>query len=118
MAQKPGQTGNPNGRPKGSPNKTTMELRQFVQNLLQDNQNQIVKDLKKVKPEQRLAIYEKMLQYVVPKQQSIDIKAQIEAEYNELERLLKNAPEEAIAKITEKIEQFRQINKKDENEQD
>jgi len=76
-----GQTGNPNGRPKGSPNKVTAELRKWIYGLLADNREQIVCDLQKVSPEQRLAIY--VVGYAVPKMESEDY-------YAKIERLLAN----------------------------
>lgn len=63
-----GTTNNPNGRPKGTPNKITADLREFVSALLNDNREQIIADLQAVEPNQRLLFFEKLLQYVLPKQ--------------------------------------------------
>lgn len=68
MAQPKGHTGNPNGRPKGTPNRATAEIRAFILDVLSKNRTQIKKDLKAVEPNQRLQFYEKLLQYAVPKQ--------------------------------------------------
>ena len=68
-----GTTNNPNGRPKGTPNKITADLREFITDLLNDNREQILKDLQAVEPHQRLLFYEKLLQYVVPKQANTHI---------------------------------------------
>lgn len=68
-----GTTNNPNGRPKGTPNKITADLREFVTDLLNDNREQIVQDLLAVEPHQRLIFYEKLLQYVLPKQANTHI---------------------------------------------
>lgn len=64
---KKGVTNNPNGRPKGSPNKITAELREFVCDILSENRELIRQDLQVVEPQQRLAFYEKLLQYALPK---------------------------------------------------
>lgn len=74
MAQKKGSTGNPNGRPKGSPNKTTTEARQWLSKLIEKNRKQIEKDLKRLEPKDRLLILEKLMNYTVPKMQSVDAK--------------------------------------------
>lgn len=65
-----GRTNNPNGRPKGVPNKVTSSLRAFIRCVLDDNREQIVSDLQAVAPRDRLLFLEKLLQYVIPKQQA------------------------------------------------
>ncbi len=72
MGLKKGQTNNLKGRPKGKPNKITADLREWINDLLQDNRAQFVRDLKKVEPEKRLLIFEKLLSFAVPKLQSVD----------------------------------------------
>ncbi len=107
MAQKKGQTGNPNGRPKGRPNKVTSELKAWIQQLIDGNRKKFERDLKALEPKDRLLMLEKLMQYVVPKQQSISVEAQIQAEYSELEKLLEIAPDELVDEILKRIEQLR-----------
>ena len=64
-----GKTNNPNGRPKGVPNKVTASLRTFVAEIINKNKRQINKDLKALQPKDRLIILERLMQYVIPKQQ-------------------------------------------------
>ena len=91
------------GRVQGTPNRLTSELKEWITDLINDNKEQFTSDLQEVDPEKRLAILERLFQYVLPKQQSISIEAQLQAEYRELRVLLENAPEDAIDKITERI---------------
>jgi hypothetical protein len=71
MAQPKGKSGNPNGRPKGAPNKATAEMRLFLEKLLKQNRKQIVEDLRALEPKDRLLILEKFMQYAVPKMQTV-----------------------------------------------
>ena len=43
----------------------------WIYNLVNGNRTQIKKDLKSLSPKDRLAILEKLMQYVVPKQQAV-----------------------------------------------
>jgi hypothetical protein len=67
MAQIKGQTGNPNGRPKGSPNKVTADLRQLLTGFVKDNYEQFTKNFDSLTPEQYCTLYLKLLMLLVPK---------------------------------------------------
>ena len=56
------------GRQKGTPNKVSAELKEWVQSVIDSNKKQFETDLQVVEPEKRLAMLEKLLQYVLPKQ--------------------------------------------------
>lgn len=66
MAQKKGQTGNPNGRPKGTPNKVTAEMKEKIQLFVESNFETIQKDFDNVDAKDRLIIFERLLKYVIP----------------------------------------------------
>ena len=68
---KKGHTNNPKGRPKGKPNKITQDMRGWLTAIIAKNRKQMEKDLKKLEPKERLQILEKLMQYVVPKQQAV-----------------------------------------------
>ncbi len=70
---KKGETNNPNGRPAGTPNKVTKELRERIQSFLEDNWQQIEKDFATLDPEKRVMLFEKLLQYTVPRLQATDL---------------------------------------------
>lgn len=62
-----GKTNNPNGRPKGTPNKITTDLREFIGLLLNDNLEQLRADFEKLEGKDRLIVMERLLSYVLPK---------------------------------------------------
>lgn len=70
MPQPKGKTGNPNGRPKGVPNKTTSTVRSWLVQLINDNRELIERDFKKLEPDKRLLMLEKLLPYLMPKVES------------------------------------------------
>jgi hypothetical protein len=62
------------GRAKGTPNKVTSDLRTWINDLLNNNRKQFENDLKRLEPQQRVMIFEKLLSYAVPKMQSVEAK--------------------------------------------
>lgn len=61
-----GTVNNPNGRPKGKPNRTTDELRAMVQNFIDANLQTLQTDFDKLEPKDRLAFIERLLKHVLP----------------------------------------------------
>lgn len=80
------------GRKKGTPNKVTASMREFVADLLDSNRKQFSDDLKAVTPETRLHIMEKLMQYVIPKRQAVraEIDMLSESELTELASIILN----------------------------
>lgn len=62
------------GRAKGTPNKVTTSVKEWLSELVNANREQVEADLKKLKPRERLAVLEKFMQYVVPRQQAVSAK--------------------------------------------
>lgn len=91
------------GRAKGTPNKFTNDIKEWISNIIDNHKEQIEDDLQVIDAKDRLLILEKLLGYIVPKQQSVSIEAQLTAEYKELRLLLNDTPEEYIEQITQKI---------------
>ena len=113
MGLKKGQTNNPKGRMKGKPNRLTSSLRDKIQMIVNNRIDNIDSDLEGLEPKDRIVILERLIQYIIPKQQAITVEAQIQAEYASLEVLLSNAPEEAIEAITERLIKLNQLNKQE-----
>jgi hypothetical protein len=70
MSRKKG-TPKTGGRGKGTPNKVTNDTKMWIVGLLDKNREQFEKDLTMLEPYQRVAIFEKLLAYSVPKMQSV-----------------------------------------------
>ena len=67
-----GKTNNPNGRPKGSKNKVTTEVRDWISKVIDKQRPQLEKDLRLLEPAERWRIIEKLMSYVVPKMQAVE----------------------------------------------
>ena len=71
MAFKKGQSGNPKGRPRGAKNRATNELREWVERFINDNLDTIANDIKELEPNERVKFFLALLNYTLPKQQSV-----------------------------------------------
>lgn len=61
------------GRQKGSPNKTTAEIRQFYQKLLSSNMELLQSDLDSLEPLQRVKILIELSKFVIPVLKATDL---------------------------------------------
>ena len=91
------------GRAKGTPNKATADMKQWVAYILDNGKDKFMQNLEMLEPQEYVRVFSGLLNYVVPKQQAISMEAKLEAEIKQLERLLDDAPDEAIDKIANKI---------------
>lgn len=80
MKGRPKGTEKTGGRKKGTPNKSTSTLRDWVQQLMDGNRQQIEDDLKLLPPKDRVTTLLKLLDYVIPRMQSVSAKV----DFNEL----------------------------------
>ena len=78
MGLKKGQCNNLKGRPKGKANKVTTSTKDWIQNIINSSREQLEADMLKLEPVQRWQIAEKLLSYVVPKQQATTTKVEFE----------------------------------------
>jgi len=76
MGQRKGQTGNPDGRPKGARNKITTEVKQKIDQIINNNIEKFESDLEDLEPKDRLMIMTRLLEYVLPKNRNIEIDLQ------------------------------------------
>lgn len=74
---KPGELANPNGRPKGVPNKITTQMREAMTNIWNNNVDKIQADLDALEPKDRLNFLKEMWPYFVPKLQLVRSEATV-----------------------------------------
>jgi hypothetical protein len=96
MAFEKGQSGNPSGRRPGAPNKVTTKLRETISAFLDDQFDIIKEDFKELKAPDRVRLYIELLQYGVPKLQSV----QLETEFD---RLSDEQLQEIVDELTNRI---------------
>ncbi len=60
------------GRQKGTPNKVTATIRNWIVELINNNRKTIETDFAQLEPKERLAMLEKLLPYIMPKVQTAD----------------------------------------------
>ncbi|MFV0377281.1 MAG: DUF5681 domain-containing protein [Mangrovibacterium sp.] len=76
MSFKKGESGNPNGRPKGAKDKATAGLREKIADILGEHftSERIAADLEAMEPKDRLTFLTKLLEYTVPKLKQTEYK--------------------------------------------
>ena len=94
-----GQSGNPEGRPKGAKNRVGKDLRDRIISFLSNEFENIQKDFEVLESRDRVKLYFYLLQYGLPKLQAVTTETQLEQltddQLNELfERITKTANDE------------------------
>lgn len=76
-----GITNNPNGRPKGKPNRTTTELREMITTLFESKYEDFTNALDELEAKDKVDAYIKIMSFVIPKMGAkIDFSSLSEAE--------------------------------------
>jgi hypothetical protein len=88
-------------KPKGAQHRTSAALRTRINTFLSDNWERIVEDFEQLEPKERLIFYERLMQYGLPKLQSIEYSAMME---RQIENLSDEDLTHLLDAITDKIE--------------
>lgn len=95
------------GRAKGTPNKVSGIVKEWLSDLLTKNRKQIERDIKALSPKDRLLIFEKLMQYVISKQKTelevTEIKPQDEITYDNID--LSCVPQDLLFKVADCIQE-------------
>jgi hypothetical protein len=85
MAFKKGQSGNPDGRPKGSENKVNKDLKEKIKRLFENyTGEQMLEDLLELDAKDRLMIMGKLADFIAPRLKSTEFKGTVNKEIYEL----------------------------------
>ena len=63
---KPGQSGNPNGRPKGTKNKSTETIKRMLTDFISVNLDDLQEQYNQLEAKEKLMFFEKIVRFVVP----------------------------------------------------
>lgn len=86
-----GRIGNPNGRPIGSADKSNKVLRDLIKNFLINNFDRIKSDFEVLSPKDRLKVYCDLLQYGLPKLQTVQMESDFDnLSDNDLDKIIEN----------------------------
>jgi len=98
MGLKKGMTNNPRGKPPGTLNKLSRDMKLTIHEFLTENWDEVVIEFHKLKGKDKLNFYKELMQYDVPKMQAMAVSGELD---------FKTMSEEALDKICERL-----INKK------
>ena len=77
MPFKPGQSGNPNGRPEGAKDKFKQETKRRIDKVLTQLELTLEADIKALPDSQRVRLWTELQEYINPKLQRTEIKGEI-----------------------------------------
>ena len=89
----------------------------YIAAIVENNLPQIQEDLDALEPQDRIRAIVSLMGYVIPKKQAINVQQSLDYEYEKLNELLKNAPDEVVDAIAEKVLALHEMNKNKGHEQ-
>lgn len=98
-----GQSGNPKGRPTGAKGRAKSDLLERITTILENNLETLQEDLESMEPAERVKALTGLINYALPKRQAVNVEQSIDYEYNKLAELIKQAPDEVVDLIAEKV---------------
>jgi predicted ATP-grasp superfamily ATP-dependent carboligase len=78
MGLQKGKTNNPAGRPSGSLNKLSKDLRKNITDFLEENFEVVKLEWQKLEGKDKLQFYKDLIQYAIPKMQTMEFQSEFE----------------------------------------
>lgn len=91
------------GRQAGTPNKVTSSVRDWLQQIIDGNRKKFEADLETLEPVDRVKVISNLLQYIVPKVQSVSPEEALENELQKIRELLFDFPDEVVEKVAQRV---------------
>ncbi|SDX19314.1 hypothetical protein [Aequorivita viscosa] len=92
------------GRTKGTPNKTTQEMRDFMRDFLSRKFEKLDEVFDQLEPKEKINALLKMLPYLVPKQMQMDLTATQKQEQKQDLSKLTDAELHTLIELTDKVQ--------------
>ena len=103
MGLNKGTTNNPNGRPKGKPNKITGDLREMIKNFLYDKYEDFTTSFAAMPADEKVKAYTALLKYSIPTLQStkeeVDFNNFSEAQLDYIIECIKTGKKPTVSEI-------------------
>lgn len=90
------------GRAKGTPNKATADLKTWIGDILEKGRDKFSESMDKLEPREYIKVYVGLLNYVVPKQQSVSVDAEAEIKQHEQDKILSK---EELKELVKRLEE-------------
>ncbi len=98
-----GHTNNPNGRPKGTPNKVTADLKQWVSDILNNGKERFAKYVEQLPPDEYIRTFTMLLNYALPKMASTTPDELLRKEKEMLQELILSLPDEMVNRVSTRL---------------
>jgi len=102
MRYRKGESGNLAGRPQGTENIATGQVRKLWSDLVLENIDQLKKDFRELKPKDRLSVAVKLSNYLLPRLQSIQY--DVYPEWADLLRLTEEERASELIRLKKKVQ--------------
>ncbi|WP_099465544.1 hypothetical protein [Parabacteroides provencensis] len=66
MGQPKGKTGNPLGKPKGTKNKTTIQMKEIITGFVENKLSDVMDAFDSLEPKDKVSAFTSLLKYVIP----------------------------------------------------